>query len=386
MTGTSAWSMARNVLAVRLDSLGDVLMTTPALRAMRESAPGRRLTLLTSPSGAAAAWHVPEVDEVITLDAPWVRNDQLHGSVATLRCLAAIESRRFDAAVIFTVYSQSALPAATLLMLAGVPLTLAHARENPYRLLSDWVGETEPQDGIRHEVRRQLDLVATVGWRTGNERLSFTCHPADVDATRMKLATAGIDPARGYVVVHPGATAASRRYPPGQFGRTAQLIAERTGHAIVVTGGRSESTLVGTVQGSLERGRGAAFAGTLTLGELGAVIDGAKVLVTNNSGPAHVAAAVGTPVVDLYALTNPQHTPWHVLSRVLFHDVPCRFCQRSVCPEGHHDCLRKVTPEQVAEAAIELVELARARHHNVRRLHATARVVPLHRTAQINAT
>jgi len=69
----------------------------------------------------------------------------------------------------------------------------------------------------------------------------------------------------------------------------------------------------------------------------------------------HIAAALGTPVVDLYALTNPQHTPWRVASRVLIHDVPCRNCLKSVCPEQHHDCLRRVEPEAVATAALELI-------------------------------
>lgn len=68
-----------------------------------------------------------------------------------------------------------------------------------------------------------------------------------------------------------------------------------------------------------------------------------------------MAAAVGTPVVDLYALTNPQHTPWAVPARVLFHDVPCKYCYKSVCPEGHHDCLRRVTPESVAAAVRDLL-------------------------------
>jgi ADP-heptose:LPS heptosyltransferase len=68
-----------------------------------------------------------------------------------------------------------------------------------------------------------------------------------------------------------------------------------------------------------------------------------------------VAAAVGTPVVDLYALTNPQHTPWGVPSRVLFHDVPCRFCLKSVCPAGHHNCLRLVAPERLVAAVLDLL-------------------------------
>jgi ADP-heptose:LPS heptosyltransferase len=81
----------------------------------------------------------------------------------------------------------------------------------------------------------------------------------------------------------------------------------------------------------------------------------APLLVSNNTGPAHIAAATGTPVVDIYALTNPQHTPWRVESRVLSHDVPCKYCYKSVCPLGHNDCLRLVTPASVAHAAGELL-------------------------------
>ena len=78
-------------------------------------------------------------------------------------------------------------------------------------------------------------------------------------------------------------------------------------------------------------------------------------LISNNTGPFHIAAAVGTPVVDLYALTNPQHTPWMVASRVLYQDVPCKFCYKSICPEGHHHCLSLVAPETVVQAASELM-------------------------------
>ena len=73
-------------------------------------------------------------------------------------------------------------------------------------------------------------------------------------------------------------------------------------------------------------------------------------LVANNTGPVHVAAAVGTPVVDLYALTNPQHTPWQVAHLVLNHAVPCAYCYKSICPEGHHSCLSKVSPDEIVGA------------------------------------
>jgi ADP-heptose:LPS heptosyltransferase len=100
--------------------------------------------------------------------------------------------------------------------------------------------------------------------------------------------------------------------------------------------------------------------GVLDVPALAAVLARASLLISNNTGTVHVAAAVGTPVVDLYALTNPQHTPWQVPHRVLFHDVPCKYCYKSICPEGHHHCLRLVEPDEVLQAVAELLDRAPA--------------------------
>jgi len=102
---------------------------------------------------------------------------------------------------------------------------------------------------------------------------------------------------------------------------------------------------------------------------LAVLIERATVLVSNNSGPVHLASALATPVVDLYALTNPQHTPWQTPHRVLFHDVDCRWCYRGVCPQGHHQCLLGVSSEEVANAALEL---AAGRGHPIAQPRASA--------------
>src|SRR5690606_31466156 len=148
---------------IRLDNMGDVLMTSPAMHALRQSGERRRLTLLASPSGAAIASLIDCVDKVIRYDAPWVKNTASTPPEYDLALIDTLRAQRFDAAVIFTTYSQSPLPAALMCRLAGIPLVLAHARENPYRLLSHWVREGGELDDGRHEVRRQLDLVATIG-------------------------------------------------------------------------------------------------------------------------------------------------------------------------------------------------------------------------------
>ena len=352
------WGEARRVLCVRLDAMGDVLMTTPAIRALRESGPpGRTITLLTSPSGAAVARLVPEIDEILTHDAPWMKATPPRGDGALDRAfIEQLRAARFDAAAICTVYSQNPLPAAMLCHLADIPLRLAHCRENPYQLLTDLVPEIEPAATIRHEARRQLDLVATVGASTMDERLSLRVPESARLAVAARLRALEIDDSAPWAVVHPGATASSRRYPPGQFAEAGRLMVEG-GFRLVFTGDASESALVEAIR--VEVGRTEmthSLANSLTLAEFAALVEAAPVLVSNNTGPVHIASAVGTPVVDLYALTNLQHTPWLVPHRVLFHDVPCRLCYKSVCPMGHHDCLRLVPPEAVAAAAVDLVQ------------------------------
>jgi lipopolysaccharide heptosyltransferase II len=329
------------------------------MRALRQAVPGRTLTLLGSPSGAAALPFIPELIDAIAWEAPWSNRAPVPATHADgLALVATLAARAFDAAVIFTTYTQSALPAALLCQLAGIPLRLAHCRENPYRLLTDWIPDPEPATIVRHEVQRQLALVQRVGCRSAAPGLSFVPRPADVAATRARLGAAGIDPDRPYLLLHPGASAASRRYPAGHWAQVLRLLAHDPQLPLVLTGTAAESELVDQIQFA-SAVPAISLAGRLTLGELGAALQRAAVVVTNNTGPAHMAAAVGTPVVDLYALTNPQHTPWHVRSRVLFHDVPCRFCYKSICPEGHQACLAGVVPERVAAAVRELLGTTR---------------------------
>lgn len=354
----AAWSRARRILCVRTDNMGDLLMTTPALRALRSLAPQLHLALLTSGAAAPAAGFIPEIDELIVHDAPWARHDHDAGAAGDLALIERLREGGFDAAVIFTVYSQNPLPAALICRLAGIPLRLAHCRENPYRLLSDWVRETEPEQQLRHEVQRQLDLVAQVGARADDTRLSFAVREDDRAAVRAQLQRLGIAPGR-WVLVHPGASAASRRYPPELFAAALRELHARSGHPIVLGGSAGEREIVEQVRALCDAPL-RSLAGALTLGQCAASIEQAALLISNNSGPVHLAAALGTPVVDLYALTNPQHTPWRVRSRVLFHDVPCRNCYRSVCPEQHHACLRGVAPQRLVESALELLDAARA--------------------------
>ena len=351
---TADWQSLRRILCIRLDGMGDLMMTTPALAAIRETHPNCHLTLMTSSAGATVASLLPGIDEVMVYDAPWLKATvSRESSQPEYMWFEEIRDRYFDAAIIFTVYSQNPLPTAMMAYMADIPLRLAHCRENPYQLLTHYLPEQEPEQFIRHEAQRQLDLVASIGCTTPNPRLRINVSQKAEQSVVKQLKQLGLSTHQNWIVLHAGASAPSRRYPPEQFAQVTQSLAQK-GITAIFTGTPSEQNLVESIRQQVVA-PSLSLAGQLDLSEMTALLAAAPLLLSNNTGPVHLAAAVGTPVVDLYALTNVQHTPWQVPSRLLYHDVDCRLCYKSICPEGHHRCLRLITPEQVVTAVLDLL-------------------------------
>jgi len=162
------------------------------------------------------------------------------------------------------------------------------------------------------------------------------------------------------VVVHPGCSMPARTYPWEMYVEVIDLLVTQTGATVLLTGAEDERELVERIVSNLQeesRRHICTFAGMLPFAELCALIEAADLTITNNTGPMHISAAVNTPVVALFALTNPpeQWGPWQVPHRLLNVDVPCRICYSRICPY-QHECLRLVTPEMVVMAATDLLK------------------------------
>jgi lipopolysaccharide heptosyltransferase II len=354
---THGWDGVHSILAVRLDGIDDLLMTTPALRALKEGRDTRSLTLLTSPTAALAARELPFVDEVIVFAAPWMKPAETRpvSAIASAMLVERLRQHAFDAGVVFSAFTQSALPVATLMFLAGIPRRAAYCRENPYTLLTDWRADPDrdAHAGVRHEVQRQLDLVASLGAQIGDTRLQF---PVREDARRdmlQKTIAMGMQPRRPWLIVHPGATARSRRYPEHLLATVVAQLQASERWQIGVAGGLEDldvaTRIAGQVPGVV------CLAGLLDLAETAALVQAAQIVLCNNSAPARIAEAVGTPFVDLYALSNPRHAPWALANRVLSHDVDCKYCMKSVCPLRHLGCLAGIAPAEVVAAVDSLL-------------------------------
>ena len=302
------WSSCERLLVIRPDNIGDVLMSSPAIRAIKRQF-GSRITLLTSQSGAEASALLPEVDETLVANFPWVK----HGTTIRPTHLAAIVSRlkkaRFDGCVIFTVYSQNPLPTAMVPWMAGIPRRLAYCRENPYQLLTYWVPDDEPYAKIRHQVVRDLDLVEHVGAYSTDDRITVTVPPEADSAAMAKLARVGVTTDRPFVIFHAGVSEAKRRFPEVDWIELARRVLTTHAVQVIFTGSAVEQALTDHLQLTCGKNTFSA-AGLLDIQEFAAVIRQAAVVVSVNTATIHLAAALGRPLVVLYALTNPQHTPW----------------------------------------------------------------------------
>lgn len=360
------WRQVRRILAIRLDNLGDVLVTTPAIHAIKDSLPEAGLTLLTSPVGAQVARLNPDVDDVIVYEAPWM--DPWHklaqDSSREQQMIATIRERQFDGAIIFTSFHQSSLPAAYLCYLADIPLRVAASIDGPGSLLTTRHKHpermTHQSPGLMHEVERGLDLVGAIGLGTEERDLVLSVpEEARVHIAKL-LSNLGMASYRPLVVVHPGCSMPARTYPWEMYSGVVDLLVERLGATVALTGTIDEQALVENVLSRVQPGtreHTVALAGKLAFPDFCALIKTADLTITNNTGPMHISAAVKTPVIALFALTNPpeQWGPWGVPHRQLYHDVPCRICYSRICPYGH-ECLRLVTPENVVNAALELLQ------------------------------
>src|SRR5579883_1745663 len=256
------WRSVRNVLAVRLDNLGDVLVTTPAIHAIRQSLSEAKITLLASPVGAQVGRLNPDIDEVIVYSAPWM--DPWHklpqDSQREQQMIALLKEKHFDGAIIFTSFRQSSLPAAYMCYLAEIPLRVAASIDGPGSLLTT---RHKHPERMMHEVERGLDLVGALGMGTDETDLVLRV-PDDARASvAARLAALGVaERRRPLVVVHPGCSMPARTYPWEQFADVADLLVERLGATVILTGTADEAALVARVRGRMRR-EALALAGTL---------------------------------------------------------------------------------------------------------------------------
>lgn len=327
-------------LVARLDSIGDVLITGPAVRAVAAS--HDRVVFLAGPRGSAAARMLPGVDRVVEWAAAWVDFDApplTADGVAAL--IDVIRAEQPDSVLIFTSFHQSPLPLALIARMAGAPWIGAISEDYPGRLLD----LRHHVDGDIPEPRRALSLAERAGYRlpAGDDGRLQVNRPPRLD-TALAAALSGPD----YVAFHPSAAVAARR---PSTGKCAEMVRALTaaGQRVVVTGTEADRDLTAAVAGGIALDLG----GRTTLAELAAVFAGAKAVVAPNTGPAHLAAAVGAPIVSLFAPVVPaaRWCPYGTTVALLGdQDAACRNTRARDCPVAGHPCLDGIASGDVVAA------------------------------------
>lgn len=352
-----------HVLVARLDSVGDILLAGPAVRAVAASA--ERVTMLVGRGRGAVARLLPGVDDVIEYAAPWVVPDPGALDAAAVDTLVReVREAGVDAGLILTSFHQSPLPLALLLRLAGVGWLGAISEDYPGSLL-DLRHQMPVEPADVPESERALSLARAAGFTPdGPATLAVRGPLPDVSllvGASHERERGGRSGGRGgsspltaepYLVYHPGADAPARR-PGAEQSRAIVTALVEAGHRVVVTGSPAESTLTGFVAGGLALD----LTGAVDLAGLAAVLAGAEVVVAPNTGPAHLAAAVGTPVVSLFApVVPPERWAPYGVPVVLLGDqsAACRLTRARHCPVAGHPCLDTISPASVVAAVASL--------------------------------
>ena len=345
--------VAGTVLLARLDSDGDVLLAGPAVRAVAAGA--RRVVLLAGPRGAAAARLLPGVDQVLSWHCPWIDADPRPVDAADIGALVRrLEGAGVDRALVLTSFHQSPLPMALVLRLAGVPWVGAASVDYPGSLLD--LRLQLPDTGL-HEVERSLALTSAAG---------FALPAGDDGALRLLPGlpdTSGLTGAAPYVVVHPGASVPARA-PSWQWSADLVRRLVARGHRVVVTGAPAERELTAQVSGP----HGQDLGGATDLAQLAGVLARAGAVVVGNTGPAHLAAAVGTPVVSLFSPVVPAERwrPWGVAHTLLGDQhAACAGSRARLCPVPGHPCLQDIATTDAVSALEALLAEAGPRQLEV---------------------
>ena len=337
--------MTRRLVA-RLDNLGDVLLAGPAVRAV--AATGGPVDFLAGPHGAAAARLLPGVDQVMVFDAPWVSFDPpATEPAATADLVASVSERAISEALILTSFHQSPLPLALLLRLAGVDRIGATCVDYPGSLLDVRLPYVEEL----HEVEQSLALCRAMGH-----------HPPAGDDGRLAISAPTDEPvdttlfAEPYVVVHPGASVPARSLPVAPTTDVVRSLV-MAGRHVVITGSSDESALAHSIVPTSLNDMVSVVAGATSFAGTAEIIRRAEAVVCGNTGVAHLAAAVGTPVIELFAPVVPAQRwrPWkvpHVLLGDL--DIVCAGCRARTCPHAGQPCLAQYTSGAVLDALEEL--------------------------------
>lgn len=332
--------------------VGDAVMSLPALRAIRTRFPRARISVLALNWVADLYGREPFADQVIAYPSGRGRHDFR----AKKRLAADLRAREFDAAILL----QNAFEAALFTRAARIPVRLGYDRDGRRLLLTHPVPVPRKGEIPRHESFYYLELLRRAGIidrLPGEALIRLDAAASARQAGRAALTARGWNQTIG---VSPGAAYGNaKRWLPDRFATAAARLAAEWKASVILFGSAGERELCGVVAADLRR-RGvecANMAGETSLREFIDLAAACRVMLTNDSGAMHIASALGVPTVAVFGATDDVATgPTGPLARVIREPIACSPCLKRECPLGHHNCMKLVPADRVAQAALELVK------------------------------
>lgn len=338
------YPIPKRILIARLDRLGDVVLSTPVIRHMRKLFPDAHIAFMVRPENRDVVENNPDLNETIFYD----KSGSEKGWWGTLKFAFSLKKHKFDTAIALHPSNRTHI----IFFLAGIPARVGYNKKMGY-LLTKKI-EHGKHEGAMHEADYNFELLAKAGFKVLTcDRIPYI-RTSDHDKMFMDYLQSRMGIGANVITFHPGASCPSKRWPPDRFAGMADILGERYGCDIVIVGGKGTEKFGSLMAAAMKR-KAFDLTGKTGVGALAELLARSRLFVSNDSGPVHVAVAMGTPVVAIFGRKDPGLSPrrWGPLGKrdiVLHKDVGCVTCLAHKCDKGFK-CLAAVTVNDAVRAA-----------------------------------
>ena len=339
----------KRILLIRTDRIGDVVLSTPAIKAVRDTYPDAYIAFMVRPYAKDIIEGNPYLDEVIIYDKEAAHNSFF----ATLLFGLRLRKKKFDTAVILHPTNRSHMIA----FIAGILNRVGFNRKMAF-LLTKRVDDKKLL-GEKHELDYTLDILKNIGVTAVDRSLFVPVTGSAENAVDVKLKAAGYNGSTPLLAIHPGASCPSKKWPAARFASLADMLKERYGFQIALVAGPGDARDAAELKNNL-KSRVIDLSGRTSVAELAALLKRCRLFISNDSGPVHIASAVGTPCVVIFGRKQPGLSPkrWGPTGKsdvVLHKDAGCTVCLAHDCKNGFR-CLNAVTVEDAFNAVNSMIK------------------------------
>lgn len=334
----------KRILIVNVNWLGDVLFSTPFIRALRENFPDAYIATLLHPRCKEILQDNPHLDEIIIYD----RKGEHRSFFKKFEFISYLRSKRFDTAFIL----RRSLSRAMLLFLSKIPERIGYDNKRSGFLLTK---KTQPPKDKIHRAEFFLNLLKFVGIQPRTKFYEFFIKPQDLESARSILSSKGLGSGERFIVLNPGGNWDPKRWPKENFSKLGDQIYKRFGLKVVITGANKDVQLAEEIS-NLMAERPVICCGSTSLKVLGAIFSVSQLVVSNDTGPMHLAASLKVPVIALFGPTSPEITGPFGEGKflVLQHDVGCNIpCYELSCSDNR--CMKAIGVEEVMTEIAQMI-------------------------------